>query len=63
MEGFRYKCIQCPDFDLCATCESKGLHPDHCMIRLPVPVSWVSGVHSEVINPSGVQSEVINPSA
>lgn len=40
VEGFRYKCIQCPDFDLCATCESKGLHSDHCMIRLPVPISW-----------------------
>lgn len=40
VEGFRYKCIHCSDFDLCATCESKGLHPDHCMIRLPVPISW-----------------------
>lgn len=40
VEGFRYKCVQCPDYDLCATCESKGLHPEHCMIRLPVPVSW-----------------------
>ncbi|KDR18673.1 sequestosome-1 [Zootermopsis nevadensis] len=40
VQGFRYKCIQCPDFDLCATCESKSHHPEHCMIRIPVPTSW-----------------------
>lgn len=39
VEGFRYKCIQCDNFDLCATCEGKGFHPDHCMIRFSVPTS------------------------
>ncbi|XP_046751995.1 sequestosome-1 [Diprion similis] len=38
--GFRYKCIQCPNYDLCADCESKGLHPEHCMIRSAVPFQW-----------------------
>lgn len=40
VEGFRYKCIQCPNFDLCATCESMGLHPSHCMIRFSVSTSY-----------------------
>ncbi|GBP13174.1 Sequestosome-1 [Eumeta japonica] len=35
--GYRYKCTQCPDFDLCSSCEAAGLHPDHCMVRVPHP--------------------------
>ncbi|XP_030022408.2 protein ref(2)P isoform X1 [Manduca sexta] len=35
--GFRYKCVVCPDFDLCAGCEAGGNHRDHCMVRLPAP--------------------------
>uniref|UniRef100_A0A034VU18 Protein ref(2)P n=2 Tax=Endopterygota TaxID=33392 RepID=A0A034VU18_BACDO len=33
--GFRYKCIQCPNFDLCQRCEAKHKHPEHMMVRMP----------------------------
>merc|ERR1712107_475675 len=32
--GNRYKCLVCPDYDLCAKCEAKGLHPGHNMMRM-----------------------------
>ena len=32
--GCRYKCMVCPDYDLCERCEAKGLHKDHNMMRL-----------------------------
>ncbi|KAG8232766.1 hypothetical protein J437_LFUL012905 [Ladona fulva] len=40
VKGFRYKCIQCPDCDLCSACEMKCLHKEHIMIRLPEPITW-----------------------
>lgn len=33
ISGFRYKCVTCPDVDLCVSCEIMGLHSDHYMIR------------------------------
>ncbi|XP_064539095.1 protein ref(2)P-like isoform X2 [Drosophila montana] len=33
--GFRYKCGQCPNYDLCQACESAHKHPDHFMVRIP----------------------------
>jgi len=35
--GSRYKCTQCPDYDLCIDCKSKeGVH-DHPFMEVPVP--------------------------
>ncbi|KAG7206807.1 hypothetical protein KM043_000714 [Ampulex compressa] len=38
--GFRYKCIECDDYDLCSTCEALQHHSQHCMIRMPQPLKW-----------------------
>lgn len=35
--GRRYKCVDCPDYDLCSTCEASGKHGSHMMIRLGSP--------------------------
>ncbi|KAK3879280.1 hypothetical protein Pcinc_016140 [Petrolisthes cinctipes] len=37
VRGFRYRCVSCPDYDLCGACETRGLHPEHKMMRLPKP--------------------------
>jgi len=40
--GNRYKCMVCPDFDLCMSCESDGQHPQHKLLRMtkPCPFPW-----------------------
>ncbi|GAB6022798.1 hypothetical protein CHUAL_006896 [Chamberlinius hualienensis] len=37
LTGFRYKCIQCPNYDLCSNCEMSELHSQHLVIRIPSP--------------------------
>ena len=34
IEGNRYKCVVCDDYDLCGLCEASGRHPGHNMIRI-----------------------------
>lgn len=35
--GTRFKCVVCPDYDLCMKCERKGLHKEHEMYRIATP--------------------------
>merc|ERR1712018_596304 len=43
VHGPRYKCLTCPDYDLCGSCEARGLHVQHKMIRLAAPCKRGSG--------------------
>lgn len=41
IRGYRYKCLTCEDFDLCAACEAKNGHPEHAMVRISSPeLAW-----------------------
>lgn len=35
ISGYRYKCLQCRDYDLCMKCEANFVHHEHTMIRIP----------------------------
>ena len=35
--GVRYKCLVCPDYDLCSSCEKQGKHVDHNMVTIKDP--------------------------
>lgn len=38
VEGNRYKCVVCPDYDLCERCEVADVHPrSHVMMKMKVP--------------------------
>ncbi|XP_058125440.1 protein ref(2)P-like [Anopheles coustani] len=39
--GHRYKCLICPDYDLCMTCEAQYRHKDHVMLRIPRPIDML----------------------
>lgn len=37
IKGIRYKCISCPDYDLCQTCLAKGTHSEHHFVEILRP--------------------------
>ena len=37
VRGIRFKCMMCRDYDLCESCERKGKHTEHHMIRITDP--------------------------
>jgi len=50
--GTRFKSLTHPDFDLCATCEAAGMHPEHIMIRIRNPsrkASWLANKLQHVV--------------
>ncbi|CAL8102269.1 unnamed protein product [Orchesella dallaii] len=50
IKGFRYKCMQCPDFDLCSSCEHKGHHAGHVMMRISFPEQTRDAVRKYLSN-------------
>ena len=37
--GYRFKCVVCKDYDLCAKCESRGVHKEHDFIIIREPTT------------------------
>ncbi|XP_076878621.1 sequestosome-1 [Brachyhypopomus gauderio] len=37
--GTRFKCTVCPDYDLCSTCQAKGLHKEHPLLPIFHPMA------------------------
>ncbi|KAL0974294.1 hypothetical protein UPYG_G00218420 [Umbra pygmaea] len=35
--GTRFKCTVCPDYDLCSSCQAKGLHKEHVLLPIYQP--------------------------
>jgi len=42
VRGVRYKCLSCPDYDLCVRCQAAGKHSEHEMITIEHPLPVVS---------------------
>lgn len=36
--GFRYKCLDCEEFDMCMDCEPKQIHLEHLVLRITNPI-------------------------
>ena len=47
--GTRYKCSVCPDYDLCAACEGKGIHKEHSKLAFPSPFGHLSEVSASFL--------------
>ncbi|XP_033098324.1 sequestosome-1-like [Anneissia japonica] len=37
VHGPRFKCLTCPDYDLCKRCKKSGVHPEHEFQKIPRP--------------------------
>jgi len=37
IKGTRYKCLVCPDYDLCSICHSLGAHSEHSLMKIKTP--------------------------
>ena len=49
LEGIRYKCAQCPDFNLCETCENNYNHNiKHIMVKMRYPAKNENELKSKI---------------
>ena len=53
--GMRFKCIVCPNYDLCLTCKTKGIHKEHEMLHISIPrtpqQNWFHGFNPFAFHP------------
>ena len=61
IKGIRYKCLVCPDFDLCSVCEGKGIHQEHNMMKMNKPVQGMWGAFPPPPPLHGMRGPVMHP--
>ncbi|XP_068181532.1 sequestosome-1 [Antennarius striatus] len=62
--GTRFKCTVCPDYDLCSTCQAKGLHVEHALMPIWHPMQhwvprgkWMKWMRTCMMNPNQAQAQ------
>ena len=52
VRGWRFKCANCVDFDLCSVCESLDVHyKTHCFIKIRIPIPPQANPRSLIFEP------------
>jgi len=54
--GVRYKCLDCPDWDYCATCvvNASFIHPRHRFVPIYEPISEIHATHFSKVRHHGI---------
>ena len=66
IRGIRWHCLNCPDFDLCSTCEAGGNHTNiHVFAKIKIPIPTLSQPHhiQELWYPGDIRQHAIKPEA
>ncbi|KAG0250732.1 hypothetical protein DFQ27_009227, partial [Actinomortierella ambigua] len=52
IRGLRYKCANCPDFDLCEACEAADIHnKNHVFLKIRVPIPPLANPRTPLVAP------------
>jgi len=64
IRGIRWHCLNCPDFDLCSTCEAGGNHTNiHVFAKIKIPIPTLSQPHhiQELWYPGDIRQHARKP--
>lgn len=47
--GFRYKCLDCEEFDMCMDCQTTQIHKEHLLLRITNPIDGEKNFELRVV--------------
>ncbi|TPX47983.1 hypothetical protein SeLEV6574_g02312, partial [Synchytrium endobioticum] len=63
IRGFRYKCANCLDYDLCESCEAQEVHPKtHVFLKIRIPIPPLANPRTALLTPFYPGKEGVPPS-
>jgi Zinc finger, ZZ type len=52
IRGFRFKCANCPDFDICEHCEALDSHDKtHVFLKIRIPIPPLANLRTSLVPP------------